>query len=113
MTILFYPGRRRNYFQKLENLVSVVRVGNLRKADAQEFASSLHDDVGGSFKIDRMEGNFQYGRRSVEEILGNWFERAAYRLNKKEATSHLKTALAKAEKYATAFEIDKVSGLGE
>ena len=97
----------------MQLIIDDVRVGNLTKADAQEFASSLHDYVGGSFKIDSKEVNFQYGRRSVEEILGNWFEKTAYQLNKKEAISHLKTALKKAEKNVLVYEIEKVSALGE
>ena len=97
----------------MQLIIDDVRVGNLTKVEAGEFAYNLHDYVGGAFKIERMEANFQYGRRAVEKILGSWFEKAAYRLNKEEAISHLKSPLAKAEKNALVHEIEKVSALGE
>ena len=111
------PREHLTSFQKLENIVgkdvidyilNEVKIGNITKLQAEEFAFNLHNHVGGNFRNLQGEVNFNYTFISMKQILSNWYEKEAFSLENFQATEKLKSAFKNIGMDSLAYELGKL-----
>ena len=89
----------------VKTILEAVAVGNFTKEEVEDFTGHLHPKVRGAFICAKGEVNFVFNEMAMKRILGNWYEREAFKLTNKEALSKLKAALELSGKAALAYEL--------